>query len=148
MKLWEHGNYVVGKCRQVILYSGRGPWNDEALEKGIKNTGDATELVDKSRPWGQITCLYGESLFPPSTYEIFLEQNRIRKNNGITCIAVVILNSDISNTIKQQRSIGYEATGIDYAFFDSVDNSIPWLESKKIELDVTEIKTFFENSIL
>ncbi|MEP4892113.1 MAG: hypothetical protein ABJV04_18985 [Aliiglaciecola sp.] len=148
MKLWEHGNYVVGKCRQVLLFSGRGPWNDEALEKGVENTSYASESVDQSRPWGQLSCLYGESLFPPSTYELFLEQTRMRKNNGIRSIAIVILNSDISNTIRQQLSSGYETVGVDYAFFDSVDAAIEWLESKEIDLDATEIKTFFESSRL
>ncbi|GAB2694453.1 hypothetical protein [Aliiglaciecola aliphaticivorans] len=148
MKLWEHGDYVVGNFRQVLLFSGRGPWNDEALEKGIQTTSSSIEFIDSTRPWGQLSCLYGESLFPPSAYEIFLEQTKFRKKYGITSIAVVILNSDVSNTIKQQLSSGYRAMDVNYAFFDSIDEAVEWLESQGIDLDPVEIKSFFENSIL
>ncbi|MDO6711851.1 hypothetical protein Q4567_14045 [Aliiglaciecola sp. 2_MG-2023] len=144
----EHGEHVIGKCGQVLLFSGRGPWNDEALEGSLQQTIDNFHTVDKNRPWAQLSCLYGESLFPPSTYNLFKKQTFLRKQLGITAVAVVILDSDISNTIKQQLSTGYQAAEVNYQFFSSLVDAIHWLENHGVDIDANAITQFFNQNRL
>ncbi|WP_232787603.1 hypothetical protein [Paraglaciecola sp. MB-3u-78] len=50
--LQEHGEYVVGRSQQTIMFSARGPWNDETLVNGSKEMGQNIRQLNLSEPWG------------------------------------------------------------------------------------------------
>lgn len=142
----EHGDYVVGRSQQTIMFSGRGPWNDETLMRGTKEMGASIEQLDFSKPWGCLSCLYGESLMPPSTFKAFAKQTIIRKSLGLKGLAVVILNSDIAHTIESQLTQAYQPAGVDFEFLKDVDSAIDWLCSRGIELDKVQAEHFFKSN--
>ncbi|MBT0585406.1 hypothetical protein KIU71_03185 [Alteromonas sp. SM 2104] len=100
--------------------------------------------LDKNHPWGQLSCLYGESLMPPSAYAIFVKQIRIRQQAGLLALAVVIRDSDVARTIKNQLTAAYEDVGVDYAFFDDIDSALPWLQHKDIRFESAAVCAFFD----
>jgi hypothetical protein len=142
----EHGYYAVGRSLQTIMMSGHGPWNDETLLRGSIEMGKNIQELDVSQPWGCLSCLVGESLMPPSTFKAFVQQTIIRKSKGLTGLAVVIQNSDISNTIKQQLTQAYESAGIDFAFLATIDLAMDWLREKDIKMEQASVKQFYKQN--
>lgn len=139
----EHGEYVVDRSRQTIMFSARGPWNDETMKRGAKEMGDSIAKLDLSKPWGTLSCLYGESLMPPSTYQSFVKHTLIRKSMGLKALAVVILDSEIANTIKSQLVPAYEEAGLQFAFLSDVNSACTWLSEVNVELDKQQVEQFF-----
>ncbi|MGS2722057.1 hypothetical protein [Paraglaciecola aestuariivivens] len=139
----EHGDYVFARSQQAILFSGRGPWNNETLQNGSRIVGGLIRELNLDQAWGGLSCLYGESLMPPSTYDIFVKQNIIRKSKGMKRLAVVIQDSDIANTIQNQLTKAYLSVGIEFAFLDSIEQAMDWLVERDIQLDKQEVLTFF-----
>jgi hypothetical protein len=146
-KLREHGEYVAGRSHQTIMFAARGPWNDETMVKGSKEMGQNIQQLNLSEPWGFVSCLFGESLMPPSAYKLFLKHTKIRKSMGMRCLAVVIQDSDIANTITNQLTQAYQQAGVDYAFLPNIDSAIVWLKEQKIELDQQQVTHFFQQNL-
>jgi hypothetical protein len=140
--LQEHGDYVVDRYDQVILFAGRGPWNEQTLRKGTIETGQLIQALDKSRPWAQLSLVVGESLMPPSAYNTFLKQTMIRKSLGLSALAIVIQNSDISATIQRQFREAYQQAEIEYVFTTSITEGVDWLAQKGFELPANKLTAF------
>ena len=140
----EHGDYSVSLSLQTIMLSARGPWNDESLLLGGKAMRKNIGQLDLNKPWGCLSCLYGESLMPPSAYEAFEKHTVIRKNLGVNGLAVVIKDSDIAFTIKSQLTKAYQAAGVEFEFFSEIESAITWLNDKGVNLDKAQVLQFFQ----
>ncbi|MFT4810742.1 MAG: hypothetical protein ACJAWT_001265 [Glaciecola sp.] len=145
-KLQEHGEYVAGCSRQTIMFAARGPWNDETLVRGSQEMGQNINQLNMSKPWGFISCLFGESLMTPSAYKLFLKHTVIRKSKGMRCLAVIIEDSDIANTIMSQLTLAYQYAGVDFAFLTDIGSAITWIEHHEIELDEQQVTDFFRDN--
>ena len=144
----EHGVYVSERSEQLLLFSARGPWNDEIMHRGVLEMAKYIAQFDHSSPWGQISCLYGESLMPPSTYAGFEKQTLVRKKKGLSAIAVVIKNSDVKLTIRHQLSRAYTKANIEHRFLDSVEDAIDWQQTLGIPFNQAFTKHFFNDNKL
>ena len=140
----EHGDYVVSRSQQTIIFSARGPWNDETMIRGAKEMGQNIGQLDLSKPWGCLSCLYGESLMPPSTFKAFAKHTKIRKSMGLTGLAVVIQDSDIANTIQSQLTKAYQAAEVDFAFLSDINSAITWLSNIDVSIDTQQANQFFQ----
>ncbi len=140
-----HGDYGVGRCGQVILFAGRGPWNDESLKDGTRRLGNAISSVDQTQPWVQFSFLVGESIMPPSAFEMFAYQTKIRKQKGLSALAIVIQDSDIANTIKHQLTTAYDAAEIEHRYFDDVHEAREWLNAKGYDLSQETLDDFLRD---
>lgn len=139
----EHGLYEVAYFDQTITFSARGPWNDETLKRGSKEMGEIINRLDHSRPWCQISCLYGESLMQPSVFEYFVKQTKVRRKLGLSVLAIVIRDSDITSTIRQQLSNAYALTNVEYQFFSDIDSAVEMLEASGFIIDKPNVLRFF-----
>jgi hypothetical protein len=126
------------------MFSARGPWNDETMIRGAKEFGMNISQLDLSKPWGTLSCLYGESLMPPSTYKSFAKHTLIRKSMGLKALAVVILESDIAYTIESQLTPAYEAADLEFAFLPDIPSAIAWLSNIDVSLDKQQVEQFFK----
>jgi len=140
----EHGDYVSDRSEQLILFSARGPWNDETMRRGVIEMAGHIAQLDHSNRWGQISCLYAESLMPPSTYAVFEKQTLVRKEMGLSAIAVVIKNSEVKLTIVDQLSRVYEKANIEHRFLDSIDEACLWQQEMNIPFNQTFAQRFFK----
>lgn len=140
----EHGDYVVSRSQQTIMFSARGPWNDETMKRGAKEMGQNIGQLDLSKPWGCLSCLYGESLMPPSTFKSFEKHTKIRKSMGLTGLAVVIRDSDIANTIKSQLTDAYQSAEVDFIFLSDLNSAITWLSNIGVSIDKQQAIQFFQ----
>ncbi|GAB5380981.1 MAG: hypothetical protein Alis3KO_17650 [Aliiglaciecola sp.] len=139
----EHGEFEVGRSEQVILLSARGPWNDETLKSGAGVMNRRIQQLDQTQPWAQLSCLFGESLMTPSAFKYFTKHTGIRKEMGLTTLAIVIKNSDITSTIKMQLTKAYSEIGIQHEFFEEIEQAIEWLQKQGINLYQPSIEDFF-----
>jgi hypothetical protein len=139
----EHGDYIVGRSKQTIMFSARGPWNDETMLRGAKEMSENMGQLDMSKPWACLSCLYGESLMPPSTFKSFAKHTLIRKSMGLKGLAVVILDSDISNTIKNQLTPAYNAADVNFAFLSDINSAINWISGIDVDIDRQQVEHFF-----
>ena len=96
-----HGEFESALNQQLLQFSGRGPWNDVTMKNGTVKMGRHIASITDGKPWAQLSCLYGESLMPPSTFDIFVKQTHKRKEKGLSFLAVVVLDTDIERTTKQ-----------------------------------------------
>ncbi len=144
----EHGYYSVGRSEQLVLFSGRGPWNDETMRRGTVETGLLIQQLNKTCSWGQISLLSGESIMPPSTFSAFSKQTLVRKQIGMTALAVVIKNSNITNTIKVQLSQAYELADIEHQFFDCLDEALIWIKKLNIQYNNQAVQHSLSNNTL
>lgn len=142
--LKEHGDYIVGESGQTVLFSGRGPFNDETLLVGAREMNRIIVKISKAGPWGQLSYLSGESLMTPSTFDSFVKRTAERKAMGMRALAVVITDSNIVNTIKTQLSQAYLLADIDHQFFSDINEAIAWLQTRDIKLDSAQILDFFK----
>lgn len=142
----EHGRFEVASFKQVLSFSARGPWNDETLRRGSREMGEVINNLDLTKPWCQISCLFGESLMQPSVYNYFVKQTAVRKSLGLSVLAIVILESDIASTIKRQLSTAYGSANIDHEFFNDIDSALNMLQNAGFEVDSPNIKHFFEQN--
>lgn len=139
----EHGIYEVASFGQTVTFSARGPWNDETLRRGSKEMGEVINSLDHSRPWCQISCLYGESLMQPSVFEYFIKQTKVRRQLGLSVLAIVIKDSDIETTIRQQLSNAYALTNVEFEFLSDITSAIQKLEAAGFIIDKTNVLRFF-----
>jgi hypothetical protein len=140
--LQEHGEYIVDRCGQIILFAGRGPWNDQTLRRGTQEMGSMIQAIDKNNPWAQLSYLTGESLMPPSTFNSFAKQTKIRKTLGLTGLAIVIQHSEISSTIRRQLGNAYQQADIAHAFLDSMAEGVTWLAERGFMLPADKLDVF------
>lgn len=125
------------------MLSARGPWNDETLARGAKEFSSHSKCLEPNRAWAQLSCLYGESLMPPWTFSHFIHHTKIRKSQGLSALAVVILESDIEATIKQQLTQAYMEVDIQHRFFNNLEEGTAWLAQLGFELEQREVDSFF-----
>ena len=147
----HHGEYKSPVSKQLVLFSARGPWNDETMRHGVIKLSQHIETVSNntdnpSKQWAQLSVLYGESLMPPSTFDIFIKQTRIRKTRGLAKLAVVIKDSDVAMTIRQQLRFCYDAAEIEYAFFDDIDTALNAINQAGLRFDEREVRQFLSQN--
>ena len=138
-----HGDFKTGVSKQLLLFSARGPWNDETMRTGVVRMAEDISKIEEGTSWGQVSCLYGESIMPPSTFDIFVKQTRVRKSRGLCFLAVVILDTDIMLTIKQQISVCYELADVPFAFFDNIADALDAVEARNIAFERSDVESFF-----
>jgi hypothetical protein len=145
--LLEHGEYYSARSHQVMLYAGRGPWNNEAVAQGARLMVKAMEGLDFNQPWAQLSCLFGEAMLPPAAYQNFLKHTLIRKQKGLSYLSLVIQDSDIEMTIKHQLSQAYNQADIEHEFFPTIEAGLNAIRSRGFMLNDNDLALFFANSI-
>lgn len=143
----EHGDYLIRRSKQVILYGGRGPWNDEALLAGSKIMASTIAELNQTQPWAQLSSLFGECLMPPSTFDAFVFHSKVRQQKGLMLLAIVIQQSEVKNTIKQQLGRAYSQVGIEHQFFDSIAQAVDYLAERAFLLEPADLRSFEQDCL-
>lgn len=145
----EHGEYVTGRSGQVILFAARGPWNDETMKRGSIEMSEHIAALDHPRPWAQISCLYGDSIMPPSTFESFVKHTNIRKQIGLSKLAIAIIDSKISLTIQAQLSEAYARTDVEHSFYSTTEAAMEAISPIDYPHEQEVVRQFFaQNAFL
>lgn len=139
-----HGEFKSALNQQLLQFAARGPWNDVTMRNGTIKMGQHISSLPSGEPWAQMSCLYGESLMPPCAFDIFVKQTHLRKKRGLSFLAVVILDTDIALTTKQQIQHCYELAGVDFTFFNCVSDALNSLEKKSFTFNRKAAEHFFE----
>ena len=138
----EHGHFIVSQAGQLILFAGEGPWNDDASRRGDREMGEIIRSIDKTKPWAQLSFLYGDSLMIASVFKRFIKGTKERKALGLSALAIVIKDSEITSLIKNQLVDAYKQAEIEYAFFDCIEEALLWLRNQTFEVSEEEIHSF------
>ena len=139
-----HGEFESALNQQLLQFSGRGPWNDVTMRNGTVKMGRHIASITDGKPWAQLSCLYGESLMPPSIFDIFVKQTHKRKEKGLSFLAVVVLDTDIERTTKQQIQQCYEVAGVNFAFYRSLSEALDNIKQRGFAFNRNEAEHFFE----
>ncbi|MFT4937951.1 MAG: hypothetical protein ACI88A_000973 [Paraglaciecola sp.] len=138
----EHGRFIVAQAGQLLLFAGEGPWNDDTLRRGSREMGAVIRAIDKTKPWAQLSLLYGDSLMIPSAFKNFIKGTSERKVLGLSALAIVIKDSAITSLIKNQLREAYQQPEIEHAFFDCNEDALLWLKEQAFEITEKEIVAF------
>ncbi|WP_124916929.1 hypothetical protein [Alteromonas flava] len=139
----RHGEFVTRRSGQLLLFSGRGPWNDQTMRIGSRDMAGYIQQFDHKKPWAQISALYGESLMPPSTFDSFVKHTVIRKQIGLEALSVVIFDSDVALTIEAQLRQAYEVAELEPRFFTDIESAIDSLDPARYQHDLGYVQGFF-----
>ncbi|MDM7859377.1 hypothetical protein QTP81_02000 [Alteromonas sp. ASW11-36] len=101
--------------------------------------------LDYTQPWAQISCVFGESLMPPSTFDAFVKHTNIRKQIGLSELAIVIKDTDIHLTIEAQLSQAYTQCEVTHRFYATIEDAIDAIHPH-YKCDVEELHQFFQNN--
>jgi hypothetical protein len=93
---------------------------------------------------GGISFLFGESMMSPSAYKLFEKHTLIRKSMGMWCLAMMIQDSDITNTIMKQLTQANEHEGVDSSFLTDIESVITGLKDYEIALNQQQVTHFFQ----
>ncbi|WP_240615646.1 hypothetical protein [Alteromonas facilis] len=142
----HHGEFVTRRSGQLLLFAGRGPWNDLTMKTGSRDMAGYIEQFDHSKPWAQISCIYGESLMPPSTFDSFTKHTVIRRQIGLEELAIAIIDSDIRHTIKAQLQEAYAKADVEFRFYSAIEDAIQSLDQTKYGFDLDYVNRFFQDN--
>lgn len=137
---------MAGRSGQVILFAARGPWNDETMKRGSINMSEHIAALNHPQPWAQISCLYGESIMPPSTFDAFVKHTNIRKQIGLSKLAIVILDSKIALTIQTQLRDAYTRNDVEYEFYETIADAINSIDPLTFPYQLQEVEQFFKEN--
>ena len=140
--MFAHGDSAASLSNQVLLYAGRGPWNDEGMKEGAQIISRQTAHFAPGQHWAQLSCLYGECIMPPSTFQQFSDYFAERQDKGLRHLAIVILQSEVEHTIRQQFSAVYCNSGLNFQFFNDIDAACQWLALCGFPLEQRQLATF------
>lgn len=79
---------------------------------------------------------------PPSTFNHFVKHTKIRKSRGLRTLAIIIKDSDIKATIKNQLSDAYIQAEIAHGFFEDFEEARNWLKQREFVLSEEKMNDF------
>ena len=121
-----HGKYRIELKNNVMLVEAKGPFNIEVVKQYTQQV--AATLSQLILPWGQVVILHQDSLFTPEAEQLMYKTVEDRKENGLVASAVIINGSTSQFIIEQQVAKIYQASKVNYQFFDDECVARAWVD--------------------
>lgn len=128
MNFSVHGDKSITFNNQILTLKATGPFNFEYVQS--INAAMKTTINEIEGLWGQLTVFYGNSIFMTDALTEIKQSMQFRKSNGLTCIAIVLIDPSSEAIIKKQLIEIYSMTNLDFKFFYSEQLAIQWLKEQ------------------
>lgn len=126
----EHGDFEITQVNSVIITKATGPWNEESTLNFSENMHRVVVSME-GQPFASIGIFYGESILIPSAEVQIRKLTKWRKEHGLQCVALVLVNELVTNnlTMQQYHKI-YGDSNIEHQFFKSFEQAKEWLTER------------------
>lgn len=122
----SHGSFSIELTDKCMIVDASGPFNKEIVDEYETAIQAAMETLT-SKHWGQIIRLHGMSMFTPDAENKLVETVKSRKQHGLKASAILIEDVEAKSLIIQQMSRVYEHCGVNFKFFEGLDDGLTWI---------------------
>ena len=130
----EHGNFHITFSNNVFYIKILGPWNLETFEHYNRDF-DEQLRANKCSSYSVFATLEGDSLMVPEICELFKAATKQRIAKGLKNVAFYLKKSACPNVFKQQISLLYQGTQLNYKFVNDIGSAKSWLNENHITLE-------------
>ncbi len=124
-----HGKLEISVEGRILIVKGIDSPNSEMVDE-FALTVEAYIQSLKGAPWGCLTHLHGDAIFPPSALPMIEANLKRMASLGLVGIATIIEHSESPSVVKQFWQSMYEKSAIAYQFFDQSEGARSWLLNK------------------
>jgi hypothetical protein len=123
-----HGRFTINAEQNIIIVDAEGPYNDE-LMNAYKARYKAVmgEVCSQYKEWSQIIFMHNESIMTPEAEAELIELNKIKRKNGLTHSAIVLIDIEHPIVLKAQFKHVCDECNIIVEFFHNKYDAKMWL---------------------
>ena len=122
-----HGSYTIETTGRILTVEGTGPFN-EALVREYRRDLEASVEALSPDPWVMLLTLHDLSLCTPEAEAELDEVLKWRSSMGMTKGGLLFHRTVGTEILKERLTLLYVAAGVEFAFFDHIDDARMWLE--------------------
>jgi len=127
----SHGEHTVRFDDGILTVEARGPFNNEQITLYHSQLHSILKRI--KTPWAQLNILHQDCLFTPEGEKNMSENIKMRKDFGLSAIAVVFVVEGANSIVEQQLGRMYAQYDIPYACFDNTEEATLWLRKFLVE---------------
>lgn len=124
-----HGQLSLSIENRLLIIEGEGPGNTEVAIQYQKNIQPYREKLADA-PWVSLVKLSGMPLLPPEATGLMTSSIKNAMTMNLVATAIVLVDVEFAEMVKQFWSAVYEETGLAYGFFDTESQARQWLNHK------------------
>lgn len=121
-----HGELAMEIDGRLLRIKGEGPGNVEAIINYQKEIQQFREQLAHS-PWASLVEMSGQPMLPPEATSMMIDTIKHAKTLNLVATAVVFVNVEFSESVKQFWRAIYQEAGLEHAFFDRLEDAKEWL---------------------
>jgi hypothetical protein len=124
-----HGQYDIQIQGRILLVDATGPFNEAIVKSYLGDLQTAVETL-APEPWALLAVFHDVSLFTPEAEAELIRVTRWRVGKGLSRCALTLIDIVGAEIVKDQLSRIYAAAGLEFEFFERIDDARQWLENQ------------------
>lgn len=122
----EHGRLKLSTVGQILIIEGEGPANIEAIKDYQTRVVQYREAIMQA-PWASLVLLSGVPLITADGIDLLHQIVTDAKALKLKATAIVFIDVEFENVIRQFWESIYKDVGVTYGFFDTEQDAKEWL---------------------
>lgn len=114
---------------RLLRIKGEGPGNVEAIINYQREIQQYRQQLCVS-PWASLVELSGQPMLPPEATSMMTDTIKFAKTMNLVATAVVFVDVEYTESVKQFWRAIYHEADLKYAFFNTTDEAKSWLLSE------------------
>jgi len=124
----SHGKFIVSRKANIVEVDATGPFNHEAVIGYQNDIIDCVEDIQGS--WGQVVYIHDNCFYTPGAEQLMYGYCKARQDLGLKAIALVLMNNDAMQIMKDKIADYYQRLNIPHQFFTEQSVAQKWLDSQ------------------
>jgi hypothetical protein len=127
-KFPAHGTMRLSVEGQLLIIEGSGPANIEMVQEYQQKVMGLRKQIMHA-PWASLALLSGTPLVSPEAKELFVKVIKQAKTMHLRATAVVLIDMESADMVRQFWQEIYIDAGVKYDFFETIEEARNWLQS-------------------
>ncbi|WP_339723038.1 hypothetical protein [uncultured Paraglaciecola sp.] len=127
-KFPAHGSLRLSIEGQLLIIEGSGPANLEMVQEYQQQVMGLRKQIMHA-PWGSLALLSGTPLVSPEAKALFVQVIKQAKAMNLQATAVVLIEMESAEMVRQFWQEIYIDSGVNYAFFATIVEARNWLQT-------------------
>ncbi|MBU3002397.1 hypothetical protein [Paraglaciecola arctica] len=123
-----HGSMRLSIQGQLLIVEGSGPGNIEMVQEYQQQVVGLRKQIMHA-PWVSLALLSGTPLVSPEAKELFIQVVKQAKSMNLRATAVVFIEMESADLVRQFWREIYTSAGLKFSFFDTENEARDWLQS-------------------
>jgi len=124
----SHGKFIVTRKANILEVDATGPFNQAAVN--CYQSDLLTLVTEIKGGWGQIVYMHENCLYTPGAEQQMYSFTKMRKDLGLQAIALVFVDNNTMQIIKDKVADFYQSLAVTYHFFTDKSQAKEWLDKQ------------------